>query len=141
MPFEEIASIEGSSYTAMNWEIYPQGLTEILLRLQRDYAPPAIVVAENGCSFVDEWDGADTVNDFERLDYFRTHIQAVQRAYQQGVPMIGYFAWSLMDNFEWAEGYKCRFGIVYVDYPTQQRVVKASGRWYAKLLASQHSRG
>lgn len=138
MPFAEIEHVPGSSYTGMNWEVYPQGLADILVRVHRDYAPRSIFVTENGSAFDDGWQPGDTtVDDPERLAYLRDHVRAVARARAQGAPVNGYFAWSLMDNFEWALGYSKRFGIVYVDYPTQQRIIKASGHWYASLLARQ----
>ena len=92
-------------------------------------------MTENGAAFDDVWNGGDVVRDARRLAYLREHVQAMAVALMLGVPVEGYFAWSLMDNFEWAEGYSRRFGMVYVDYPSQRRVVKDSGRWYAELLA------
>ncbi len=119
--------------TDMGWEVFPQGLTELLVRLTRDYAPKALMVTENGSAFVDHLvDGQ--VHDHERMEYLQEHIFACQRAIELGVPLKAYFAWSLMDNFEWASGYAKRFGLVYVDYPTQKRIVKSSGRWYADFL-------
>src|SRR5262249_37256675 len=130
-----VGPVPGSDYSDMGWEIYPEGLVDILLRVHQDYHPAAIAVTENGAAFDDVWDGGDAVRDVKRTDYLREHIQALAVARMLGVPVDGYFAWSLMDNFEWAEGYSRRFGIVYVDYPSQRRVVKESGRWYAELLA------
>lgn len=119
--------------TAMGWEVYPQGLTELLLRLHQDYAPKALMVTENGAAFDDRlW--ADQVHDPERTAYLQEHIQACADAIAQGVPLTAYFAWSLLDNFEWASGYDKRFGLVYVDYATQRRVIKSSGQWYANFL-------
>lgn len=120
-------------YTAMGWEVYPQGLTNILVRIQRDYAPPAVYITENGASFPDERHNG-TVDDPARLAFLQDHIQAVGRALEQGVPLKGYFVWSLLDNFEWAYGYSKRFGIVYIDYETLERIPKASARWYQKFL-------
>ena len=119
--------------TDMGWEVFPQGLTELLVRLDQDYAPKALLVTENGAAFVDELAGGRVV-DPDRLEYFREHIAACADAIAQGVPLKGYFAWSLLDNFEWASGYAKRFGLVYVDYATQQRIVKSSGQWYADFL-------
>lgn len=140
--FEEVAQVPGASYTQMGagWEVYPSGLTDLLVRVQHDYMPNAIMVTENGAAFEDAWDGNGTVSDPERLYYIREHIQALGRALAQGVPLRGYFLWSLLDNFEWSEGYSKRFGMVYVDYPTQRRIVKQSGRWYTHFLTSQHLR-
>jgi len=136
--FEQVAVVEGSSYTEMGWEVYPRALTDVLVRVHRDYAPRAIVVTENGAAFADQWDGSDHITDPQRVYYIREHIQSLERALTQGVPLRGYFVWSLLDNYEWAEGYSKRFGIVYVDYPTQRRIVKNSGRWYAAFIAAQH---
>ena len=119
--------------TDMGWEVFPQGLTELLVRLHHDYAPKALLVTENGAAFVDELKDGRVI-DPDRLDYFREHITACAQAIAKGVPLTGYFAWSLLDNFEWASGYAKRFGLVYVDYTTQQRIVKSSGQWYADFL-------
>jgi beta-glucosidase len=93
-------------------------------------------VTENGAAFPDAWDGDDTVRDPRRVDYLRSYITACAEATLQGTPLHGYFVWSLLDNFEWSEGYTKRFGIVYVDYATQLRTLKESGHWYASLLKS-----
>ena len=130
--------VPGALYTEMHWEVYPQGLRNLLVWLHEEYAPPALFVTENGSAFLDEWDGSsDVVHDPRRLAYLRDHIQAVGEAIELGAPVKGYFAWSLMDNFEWAYGYSKRFGIVYVDYPTQRRVLKDSARWYANFIQRQ----
>jgi beta-glucosidase len=133
---EAVGPVPGSVYTAMGWEVYPDGLVDIVLRVHNDYAPRAITVTENGAAYADVWDGGDRVHDARRKEYLRKHIQALAVALLLGAPLDGYFAWSLLDNFEWAEGYSRRFGIVYVDYPTQRRVIKDSGRWYAELVAA-----
>jgi beta-glucosidase len=128
----------GLPVTDMGWEVYPEGLTDLLLRLHRDYAVPPIFVTENGGAFKDDWvDGR--VNDADRTDYIASHIAAVGAALGQGVPMAGYMVWSLLDNFEWASGYAKRFGIVHVDYATQQRTPKASARWYQRFLQRQRA--
>src|SRR5579875_41718 len=137
MSYEHVGAAPGSQYTAMGWEVYPQALTDVLVRVHRDYAPRAIIVTENGAAFTDRWDGSDYVSDPQRLRYISEHLQSLSRARAQGVPVQGYFVWSLPDNFEWAEGYSKRFGIVYVDYPTQRRIIKDSGRWYAAFIAAQ----
>jgi beta-glucosidase len=134
--YEHVAAAE-SSYTDMGWEVYPQALRDVLVRVHRDYAPRAVAVTENGAAFADQWDGSDHVRDPQRVHYIREHIRTLAQALAQGVPLRGYFVWSLLDNFEWAEGYSKRFGIVYIDYPTQRRIVKDSGRWYADFIASQ----
>ena len=141
MPFERREQVPGASYTGMGWEIYPQGLVEALLRVHREYRPRKLLVTENGSSFEDVWEpGAAVVPDPERLAYLRQHIAAVTEARAQGAPVGGYCVWSLLDNFEWTEGYSKRFGLVYVDYPTQRRVIKTSGQWYAAFLAEQRAR-
>ncbi|HVB72090.1 MAG TPA: GH1 family beta-glucosidase [Ktedonobacteraceae bacterium] len=132
--FEAIERIPGASYTEMGWEIFPDGLANILTRIHREYAPKAMVVTESGAAFDDQWDGNGNIHDQQRIDYLRGHIQTVARVMRQGVPIKGYFVWSFLDNFEWSEGYRKRFGLVYVDYPTQQRIVKESGRWYAGFI-------
>ncbi|GHO47874.1 GH1 family beta-glucosidase [Ktedonospora formicarum] len=129
-----VAPIPSACYTEMGWEVYPNGLRDLLLRLTKDYAVSKLYVTENGAAFKDAWNGNGHVSDPRRVDYLRTHIAGLAEAIQQGAPLRGYFVWSLMDNFEWAEGYSKRFGIVYIDYPTQKRVVKESGYWYAGLL-------
>ena len=124
----------GAPVTDMGWEIYPQGLSELLVRLRGDYPQlPPVVITENGAAFADVLsEGA--VHDEERVSYLQTHLGAVLSALSAGVDVRGYFAWSLMDNFEWAFGYEKRFGLVYVDYETQRRVVKDSGLWYRDFL-------
>lgn len=132
----KMAELNGATFTEMEWEVFPQGLLKAMQRIHQDYAPPAIFVTENGAAFPDQWDGVSlAVHDPERRDYVRDHIQSVADAAAQGIPVQGYFAWSLMDNYEWSQGYSKRFGLVYVDYPTQQRIVKDSGHWYASLIA------
>jgi beta-glucosidase len=131
-----VAPVPGACYTEMAWEIYPQALTDLLVRLHQEYGIQDIYVTENGAAFKDIWDGNNHVNDPRRVSYLREHIQAVARAIAQGVPLKGYFVWSLLDNFEWAEGYSKRFGIVYVDYPTGRRVIKDSGLWYRDFLSA-----
>ena len=126
----------GLALTDMGWEIYPQGLTELLLRLHRDYRVPPLFVTENGGAFKDTLqDGR--IQDSARTAYIAAHIAAVGEAMRQGVPMAGYMVWSLMDNFEWASGYAKRFGIVHVDYATQQRTLKDSALWYREFLQTQ----
>jgi beta-glucosidase len=125
----------GNQVTDMGWEVYPQGLTELLCRLHQDYPVPQLWVTENGAAFKDTVvDGA--VDDVDRENYLRSHIAATWHARQQGVPVTAYFAWSLMDNFEWASGYAKRFGLVYVDYATQERIPKRSAQWYARFLTA-----
>lgn len=121
--------------TDIGWEIYPQALTELLVSLNEKYTLPPIYITENGAAMKDTIDNGE-VNDVDRISYYQQHLTALHNATLQGVRVDGYFAWSLMDNFEWAEGYLKRFGIVYVDYHTQQRTVKASGHAYSNLITS-----
>ena len=126
-----------SQYTEMGWEVYPKGLYHLLTNVQQEYQPPKVYITENGAAFVDrveEANGEAVIHDPDRLHYVQTHIMAMHQAIKAGVPVAGYFLWSLMDNFEWAFGYTKRFGVVYVDYPTQQRFLKDSGRWYQQFL-------
>jgi beta-glucosidase len=123
----------GRPVTDMGWEIYPQGLTELLLRLNSEYKLPPVYITENGAAFKDTLENG-AVHDPERVSYLQEHIAAVALARRQGVDVRGYFAWSLLDNFEWSSGYAKRFGIVHVNYATQQRTPKSSARWYAEFL-------
>lgn len=120
--------------TAMDWLVEPRGLRDLLVRIHQDYQAPAIYVTENGAAFDDERPMDGRVRDPRRVAYFYGHLGACHDAIQEGVPLKGYFAWSLMDNFEWAEGYSKRFGIVYVDYSTQERTPKDSARWYSRVI-------
>lgn len=126
-------------YTTMGWEVYPDGLHRLLVRIAEDYAPAAIYVTENGSAFGDVRGHDGGVHDLERTAYICDHIDAVRRAIADGVPVKGYFAWSLLDNFEWGLGYSQRFGLVYVDYPTLERVPKDSFRAYRELIAEHRS--
>lgn len=123
----------GNTVTDMGWEVYPHGLTELLCRLHNDYQPKRLWVTENGAAFKDQLVNG-VVDDAQRLAYIRDHIAATHDAMVQGVPVGAYFAWSLMDNFEWASGYAKRFGLVHVDFETQQRTLKNSALWYQKFL-------
>lgn len=124
----------GNEVTDMGWEVYPQGLTELLCRLHADYQPRRLWVTENGAAFKDQMVDGE-VADPQRLAYIRDHIAATHAALQQGVPVGAYFAWSLMDNFEWASGYAKRFGLVHVDFETQKRTLKNSALWYQNFLS------
>ncbi|MFJ6198130.1 GH1 family beta-glucosidase [Micromonospora sp. NPDC092111] len=121
--------------TAMGWSIDPTGLRDLLLRLTRDYDVPPLYVAENGAAYPDEVTPDGRVRDVERLDYLHRHLAAAHDAITAGVDLRGYFVWSLLDNFEWAYGYDKRFGLIHVDYRTQRRTVKDSGRWYGRAIA------
>ncbi len=120
--------------TAMGWPIDPPGLEALLLRLHRDYPPTPLLITENGAAFDDVVEPDGTVRDTARIAYLRAHLAAALRAIRAGVRLDGYFVWSLMDNFEWAEGYSKRFGLIHVDYATQARTPKESGRWYRRVV-------
>ena len=123
----------GNEVTDMGWEVYPQGLTELLCRLAKDYPARRLRVTENGAAFKDQMvDGQ--VDDERRESYLREHIAATHQAIEQGAPVDAYFAWSLLDNFEWASGYEKRFGLIHVDYATLQRTPKRSAKWYQQFL-------
>lgn len=126
---------EGRPYTEMGWEVYPEGLYEILVRVHRDYGPARLYVTENGAAFADRVGADGRVHDAQRVDFLREYIAQAHRAVEEGVPLAGYFVWTLLDNFEWAYGYSKRFGIVYVDFGTQERVIKDSGYWYREVIA------
>jgi beta-glucosidase len=125
-----------NEHTDMGWEVYPDGLHKLLVRVAQDYEPNAIYITENGAAFGDVRVHNGRVHDPERTSYIQSHIAAVGRAVADGSPIKGYFVWSLLDNFEWAFGYSKRFGIVYVDYPTLERVPKDSFYWYRDFLAT-----
>ncbi|MFD2166630.1 GH1 family beta-glucosidase [Thalassotalea euphylliae] len=121
--------------TDIGWEIYPQAFTDLLVDLNKRYDLPPVFITENGAAMADKLENG-RVNDIDRVNYYQAHFIALHNAIEQGVNVAGYFAWSLMDNFEWAEGYLKRFGIVYVDYPTQTRTIKESGLCYKQLISS-----
>jgi beta-glucosidase len=122
--------------TDRGWEIYPQGLYEMLARLHFAYRPGKLYVTENGASYLDALASDEHVHDERRRDYLHAHFIAAHRAIAAGVPLAGYFAWSLFDNFEWAEGLSDRFGIVYIDYATQRRIPKDSALWLSQVIAA-----
>ncbi|WP_017608109.1 GH1 family beta-glucosidase [Nocardiopsis xinjiangensis] len=130
---EEVHVSQGLPVTHMGWEVDPTGLYDVLLRLAGDSGGIDLYVTENGCAFEDTVTADGRVHDHDRRDYYEAHLRAAREAVDAGVPLRGYFAWSLLDNFEWAWGYSRRFGLVHVDYATQERVVKDSGLWYAEL--------
>jgi beta-glucosidase len=120
--------------TGNGWEVWPDGLRAGLARIHAEYAPRELAITENGATFPDSMLPDGTVDDVERRRYIERHIAALADARDAGVPVNAYFVWSLLDNFEWGEGYGHRFGIVHVDFETQRRTVKASGRWYRSLV-------
>jgi len=121
--------------TDTKWEVFPEALTKILLWATERYGKPAIYITENGAAFYDPPHTIDgRVEDPLRVEYFRQHLRAAHEAMKKGANLRGYYAWSLLDNYEWAHGYSKRFGIVHVDYSTQQRTIKSSGRYYAEVI-------
>lgn len=122
--------------TDMGWEVYPRGLQESLLRVHRDYAPRKIFITENGAAYDDPADAAGRIADTRRIAYLRAHLQAAHGALTQGVPLAGYFLWSLLDNFEWGYGYGMRFGLFAVDPQTRRRMPKDSAHWYRDIVAA-----
>ena len=132
LPYRPVM-VDGVERTAMGWEVHPESLTNIIMRVHRDYAPKEIYITENGSA----WDDSvinDKVDDSRRVSYLERHLDAMLAAKAQGAPVNGYFAWSLMDNFEWAYGYSKRFGIVYVEYETQKRIPKSSAYYYRERI-------
>jgi beta-glucosidase len=130
---------DGVERTDMGWEVYPDGLHELLVRLHDEYDPPPLYVTENGAAYADHRLNG-SVHDPRRISYVERHLDAIARAIEDGVPVHGYFLWSLLDNFEWSFGYSRRFGIVYVDYETLERVPKASYGWYRDVIAAHRGR-
>ena len=121
----------GLPVTGLDWEVQPEGLTRLLVHLRDEFDVPPIYITENGAAYPDEVGPDGTVHDPERLAFIADHLRAVHAAIEAGVDVRGYFAWSLLDNFEWAYGYGQRFGIVHVDYETQARTPKSSAEWFA----------
>jgi beta-glucosidase len=131
----ELRAPEGR-LTEMGWEVYPEGLYELLTWVHREYAPQVVYVTENGAAFADVRGHDGHIHDPERIEYLSGYLDAVSRAVAEGVPVCGYFVWSLLDNFEWSLGYGPRFGLVYVDYPRLGRVPKDSFFWYRDSIAA-----
>ncbi|MCK4541679.1 MAG: beta-glucosidase [Spirochaetales bacterium] len=125
--------INGVRYTSMGWEVYPEGLHEVLTIMKDEYGNPPIYITENGAAFEDTLTKA-RVHDEHRVNFLKGYLNQVSIAIREGADIRGYFVWSLIDNFEWAEGFRKRFGIVYVDHETQDRVIKDSGYWYRELI-------
>ncbi len=120
--------------TAIGWEVYPQALYDVLMDLKENYGNPIVYVTENGAAFPDEPDANGYVEDLARIRFFERYLLEAHRALEDGVNLKGYFVWTLLDNFEWAEGYHKRFGIVYIDYETLERRPKASYAWFGELI-------
>lgn len=139
MPFVQAKIVKANKrnvvHTLMNWEVYPPSIYKALKRLDSYGKIQEILVTENGAAFTDEVVN-NQVDDKDRLEYLQTHIAQVLQAQREGVKVNGYFVWTLMDNFEWAEGFHPRFGLIHVDFDTQKRIIKNSGKWYGQLLAN-----
>jgi beta-glucosidase len=121
--------------TDIGWEVWPKALYDMVMRITRDYNRPVIEITESGCAYNEAPDANGVVHDARRISYHQGYLAALAQAMQEGADVRGYHAWSLLDNFEWAEGYSQRFGFAYVDYKTQKRTIKESGKWYAKVVA------
>jgi beta-glucosidase len=122
--------------TDFGWEVWPDGFHDLLMRISREYNNPVLEITENGCSYLDAPDEHGAVPDTRRIDFTRGYLSALGRAIRDGAKVRAYHHWSLLDNFEWAEGYAQRFGMVYIDFRNQRRIIKDSGHWYSKLAAS-----
>ncbi len=136
--WRELKNPPGSKETAMRWEIYPEGIYDLLKKYAGYEGIKKLYITENGAAFHDQLVAGRVVDPY-RIDYLRDYTAQVIRARAEGVPVAGYFAWSLFDNFEWAEGYHARFGLIYVDYLTQRRYIKDSGYWYRDQIKQQLS--
>ncbi len=133
---EAVKMAPDEELTDMGWEVYPDGLQEALLHVTETYAPPKIYITENGCAYDVPADAEGRIADEKRIAYLQSHFAAAGRAMAAGVPLAGYFVWSLLDNFEWGLGYAKKFGLIGVDYATQKRTPKESARWYRDFIAS-----
>ncbi|MGI5149254.1 GH1 family beta-glucosidase [Plantactinospora sp. CA-294935] len=141
VPHARQIPVPGSVQTAMGWETYPAGLEELLVSVTERYAPARILVTESGSAWPDAFTAEGGIEDKERTAYLEEHVLACAAAAARGVPVEGYFYWSLLDNFEWAYGYDKRFGLVHVDYATQRRTMKASGLRYAEIIRDHQQLG
>jgi beta-glucosidase len=126
--------LSGHPRTDMDWEVQPEGLADVLLSLSREYPGLPLYVTENGAAYPDTLTEDGTIRDSDRITFLDGHLRACHSAIEQGVDLRGYFCWSLLDNLEWAEGYRRRFGLVHVDFETQKRTLKDSARWYADVI-------
>ncbi|MBF6591221.1 MAG: beta-glucosidase [Ktedonobacterales bacterium] len=138
-PEPEVLPAEGQ-LTTMGWEVYPEGLTAVARRLHQDYAPGTLYMTESGAAYADTLAEDGAVHDPDRVRYLRRHLAAARDAIAAGVPLAGYFVWSLMDNFEWQRGYTQRFGLAYTDYATQRRILKDSGHYLAEVASANGAR-
>jgi len=133
-PVKMVGGSEGPK-TDIGWEVWPQAMYDIVTRITRDFSRPQIEITESGCAFNDGPGAGGVIRDTRRIAFHRQYLQELARAINDGADVRGYHAWSLLDNFEWAEGFSQRFGLAYVDFKTQQRTLKDSGSWYAKVAA------
>lgn len=131
-----VRTVPESELTDMGWEVHPEGLYEVLTRIDGEYGPEEIFVTENGAAYSDAPDENSRVDDHRRIEYIKGHLEAAGRAIEEGVPLKGYFAWSLLDNFEWAHGYTKRFGLYWVDFDTRKRFPKDSAFYYRDVIAA-----
>ena len=122
--------------TDFGWEIYPPGIYDLLMKLKNEYKVQNIYITENGCSYGDGPNSEGKINDTRRIEYYHSHLTELKRAIEDGAPCNGYFAWSLMDNFEWAQGFSQRFGLIWVDFETLERIPKESYYWYKKYISA-----
>jgi beta-glucosidase len=120
----------------MGWEVFPEGLFDLLAWLKREYRDPAMMITENGAAYRDERMSDSQVADDDRIEYLGSHLREARRAIQAGVRLEGYYVWTLLDNFEWAFGLSRRFGITHVDFRTQARTWKKSANWYQTVIAT-----
>jgi beta-glucosidase len=121
--------------TDFGWEVWPKALYDAIMRVTNDYDRPIIEITENGCSYADGPDAKGLIRDTKRIDFYRGYLEAVNQAIEDGADVRGYHAWTLLDNFEWSEGYRQRFGLAWVDFPETERTLKESGRWYGRVAA------
>ncbi len=135
VPAEREYVEDGVLHTAMGWEVYPEGICEVLSSLQHEYGNPPVYITENGAAFADRLENG-RVHDAGRIAYLQNHLAMIRRALDAGANVRGYFVWSLLDNLEWSWGFSKRFGLVHVDYETQTRTIKDSGYWYRDFIAA-----
>ena len=129
-------NVDTGPETDFGWEIYPPGIYDLLMRLKNEYEVQNIFITENGCSYGDGPNSESKIKDIRRIEYYRSHLTELKRAIEDGVPCNGHFAWSLMDNFEWAQGFSQRFGLFWVDFETLKRIPKDSYNWYKKFIST-----
>ena len=134
-PARAIGTDQPEGYTEKGWAITPDAFVDFLRRLDDEYGPQSIVITENGASYSDGPGSDGRIRDRRRIDYLDVHLRALTRAIERGVPVDGYFVWSLLDNLEWVDGYSQRFGLIWVDHATGERIPKDSFDWYRRVIA------